>query len=97
MYSATLEWLCEHVGIIRIHKKLEAKLGDPYVWCCTFIKKYDVAHIKGVLRSPTISGMKALEEVLKKNGINSRIHERIKNNTTKHFERKIENANQSAI
>lgn len=33
-YFATVQWLCPHAGILRLHPGPAARVGDPFVWSC---------------------------------------------------------------
>ena len=75
-YSASVELLCEHVGIIRLHEGDGGVVGDPYVWCCTYLRIANMAVLKGVIGSPTKDGAKAVIAALRGQGVVGRIHAR---------------------
>lgn len=77
-YIASIEWICEHAGIIRIHEHPHEVLGDPYVWCCTIERDETktVAIIKGVCSLPSPLMIKAIDVALIGEAIQIRQYER---------------------
>ena len=46
-YTASIEWICDHAGVLRVHESPFGVVGDPYVWCCTLERDGDVVTLKG--------------------------------------------------
>ncbi len=87
--SCSVEMLCEHAGILRVHETPDGELGDPYKWCCTFVVKGDYAVIKGLASTPDKAGVAAINRALKRAGFAGRKHEKVIGSmtrwVTKHF------------
>lgn len=76
-YSATIEPLCEHALVVRLHEKEHAQLGDPYVWCASIkIHEDGCVEFKGVDKRLPYGGPGAICAALREAGFRGRIHER---------------------
>lgn len=76
-YSASIEWLCEHAGILRLHPHADGRVGDEYVWSCSIADSVgNVAVIKGVCKPLPLGGPKAIVRALKEAGYAGRCYER---------------------
>ena len=42
-YSASLEPVCEHTSMLRVHPVPSGRYGDPYVWCSLVVHEGDTA------------------------------------------------------
>jgi hypothetical protein len=75
-YNTSIQWLCDHVGVIRIHEK-GGTYGDPYIWACTIGKKSDTTVMfYGALQSPP--SLETIGICLLNAGFKELIWERIK-------------------
>jgi hypothetical protein len=68
-YSASLQWLCDHAALIRIHPGEGKGLGDPYVWTATVKRDGDRAEIMGVTKPLPCHARPALLACLSRAGI----------------------------
>jgi hypothetical protein len=77
MYSASIEWICEHAGIIRLHDRPGGKLGDPYQWLAVLGRKGTAARVCGVSRPISKAGITAVAEELYRQGMRSIVQRRL--------------------
>jgi hypothetical protein len=78
-YSATLEWLCDHAAIARIHDGPDGRHGDPYVWFTVVSgdpSRGQPATLKGADRPLPWGALRPLCEELRAAGFSGRAHER---------------------
>lgn len=76
VWSASIQWLCEHVGVLRLHVGPDGIVGSPYVWCCTVDRDGDVATLCGVCRAVPPGAASVVVKALRDAGITQRRHER---------------------
>jgi hypothetical protein len=76
-HSASVEWLAPDVGLLRVHEGDGGRFGDPYVWCCTVVREYHTAKIKGVDATPSPSIVRAVKACLASQGMSRREYDRI--------------------
>jgi hypothetical protein len=62
--TASLEWLCDHVAVARVHQG-HGRFGDPYGWCVAVVKDGECAVLKGALKGPTVGQAHAVEDALR--------------------------------
>lgn len=78
-YSASVEWLCGHAAIVRLHPCPNGWYGDPYVWCATVARYRDTtAVLKGVLSAPPHGSLAVVYEALRGAGFTHRAYARLK-------------------
>lgn len=88
-YHASIEWICEHVGVIRLHEQ-EGDFGDPYVWACTVENDFDHgAILKGVCAPMPQEGARAVAHALWKDGFNRYRYDRRQNGKIRHVVKEI--------
>lgn len=67
-FSVSIEWLCSHAGIIRLHEGA-ACYGDPYIWsCCVHDDGDGVAALKGVCSPLPFWGFRSISSALADEG-----------------------------
>lgn len=77
-YSVSVEELCDHAAILRLHDSHEGVFGDPYVWWTVVHAVGDgVALLKGADRKlPDSAAARAVLQALRDLGFAARMHER---------------------
>lgn len=77
--TCTIDWLCHHVAVLRLHQFSHTRIGDPYIWVCTGQRLDDTTmKLIGAMTSPGIEGTKAIVKALNGIGISRAVFERIK-------------------
>lgn len=82
-YHAEIEWLCGHAAVLRLYDRRQARHGDPYVWCCTVLRRGDAAVLKGAVTAPPPGGARAILWALRRDGMSRREYERISRRGTR--------------
>jgi hypothetical protein len=73
--SASIEWACDHAGVIRLHPHEGGKVGDPYEWSAFVVRTGpESAEIRGVDRPISKAGGRAVCRALAEHGIYRRHH-----------------------
>lgn len=77
--KVSIQWLCTHAGILRVHPNDDGDIGSPYSWCCSVVPEGNVVHIYGVLFAPSLLEVQLIKEHLRTLGFCEMVWERIKN------------------
>ena len=64
---ATLNWLCQHVAIVRLYNDGDSLTG-PWVWCVVVIRHGDTAELQGAKTAPRGDARRAGERALREAG-----------------------------
>lgn len=75
-YSASVQWICPHAGLIRLHEGPGGRYGDPYVWWTAFAREGDTAEIMGADRPLPLGGPRAVVAALRAEGLTGRKYDR---------------------
>lgn len=88
-YTASIEWLCEHAGVVRLHER-GGSFGDPYVWACTVQNDQNQgAILKGVCAPLPHGGVHAIKDALRIDGFCRYRYDRRMNDDVRHVEKEI--------
>jgi hypothetical protein len=78
-YHASIEWICDHAGVMRIHEQADTEYGSAFIWSCLVARTGDQAMLKGALIAPPLHAARQIDKILSVNGIKFRVYDRFVN------------------